>query len=117
MRVVTADRFDRQARRLRRRYRLVDLDIDRLIAELGHGVRPQDERLQNMGGMRVFKARLRNTSAQRGKRGGFRVIYRVMDDGTIILLLLIWSKTDISNVPDSEIRRVASKYPRFSSDP
>ena len=70
-----------------------------------------------MGGMRVFKARLRNTSAQRGKRGGFRVIYRVMDDGTIILLLLIWSKTDISNVPDSEIRRVASKYPRFSSDP
>ena len=112
MRVFTTDDFDRLVDRLRRRFRLIDQDLDRLGFELRNGVRPQDERLQNMGGMRVFKARLRNTSAGRGKRGGFRVIYRVMDDGTIILLLLIWSKTDISDVPDSEIRRVASKYPR-----
>ena len=63
-----------------------------------------------MGGMAVFKARLRNTSADRGTRGGFRVVYRVMDDGTIILLLLIWSKTDMSDVPDRVIRDVANRY-------
>ena len=113
MRVVTGSEFERMVNRLRRRFRLIDSDIRLLAAELEVGRRPKDERLQNMGGMRVFKARLRNTSAGRGTSGGFRVIYRVMDDGTIILLLLIWSKTDISDVPDSEIRRVASKYPRF----
>ncbi len=113
MRVETAIDFDRQARQLRRRYRLLDLDIDSLTSELRSGVRPQDERLQNMGGMAVFKARVRNSSARRGTRGGFRVIYRVMEDGTIILLLLIWSKTDRSDLPDSEIRRVANKYPRL----
>ena len=113
MRVETAIDFDRQARQLRRRYRLLDLDIDRLTSELRSGVRPQDERLQNMGGMAVFKARLRNSSARRGTRGGFRIIYRVMEDGTIILLLLIWSKTDTSDLPDSEIRRIANKYPRL----
>ena len=113
MRVVTTDDFDRMADRLRKRYRLIDHDLDHLGYELRHGVRPQDERLQNMGGMAVYKARLRNSSARRGTRGGFRIIYRVMEDGTIILLLLIWSKTDTSDLPDSEIRRVANKYPRF----
>ena len=86
MRVVTGDEFERNVLRLIRR------DVAGLITELEQGVRPQDERLQNMGGMTVFKARVRNTSAHRGTRGGFRVVYRVMDDGTIILLLLIWSK-------------------------
>ena len=87
MRVETADEFEGMVKRLRKRYRSIRLDVDNLISQLGHGVRPQDERLRNMGGMRVFKARLRNTSAGRGTSGGFRVIYRVMDDGTIILLL------------------------------
>ena len=102
VRVETADEFEGMVQRLRKRFRLIRSDVGKLISDLERGVRPQDERLQNMGGMRVFKARLRNTSAGRGKRGGFRVVYRVMDDGTIILLLLIWSKTDISDVPTAK---------------
>lgn len=110
MRVVTGDEFERNVLRLMKRYRLIRRDVDGLITELENGVRPQDERLQNMDGMAVFKARVRNTSARRGTRGGFRVVYRVMDDGTIILLLLIWSKTDASDMPDHVIHSIASKY-------
>lgn len=113
MRVETATEFEGMLLRLRKRYRLIRRDVDSLVSDLENGVRPQDERLQNMGGMAVFKARLRNSSARRGTRGGFRVIYRVMEDGTIILMLLIWSKTDTSDLPDSEIRRIANKYPRL----
>ncbi len=116
MRVVTGSEFERMVNRLRRRFRLVDSDIRLLAAELELGRRPQDERLQNMGEMTIYKARLRNTSARRGARGGFRVVYRIMEDGTIILLLLIWSKSDSSDLPDSEIRRVASKYSQYSND-
>jgi len=59
----------------------------------------------------VYKARIPNTSARIGTRGGFRVIYRVKDE--TILLLLIWAKTQTADLPDSEIRRVASKYDAF----
>ncbi len=86
---------------------MVYQDVDKLIAELEAGARPQDARLQRIGVPHIYKARLSNTSARRGARGGFRVIYRVTDD--TVLLLLIWSKSHRSDIPDSEIRRIAMK--------
>ena len=109
MQVETAPEFETLARRLERTYRFVRHDVEKLIAELERGVRPQDNRLQNMGGMEIYKARLPNTSARVGTRGGFRAVYRVKN-GTIILLLLIWAKSRTVDIPDSEIRRVASQY-------
>ncbi len=109
MQVETAPEFEALAKRLEKAYRLVHQDVEQLIAELERGVRPQDTRLRNMGGMEVYKARLPNTSARVGTRGGFRVIYRVKD-GTVILLLLIWAKSRTVDIPDSEIRRIASQY-------
>ena len=109
MHVETAPEFEALAKRLEKTYRLVHQDVEKLIADLEFGVRPQDTRLQNMGGMQVYKARLPNSSARVGSRGGFRVVYRVKDE-TIILLLLIWSKSRTVDIPDSEIRRVASQY-------
>lgn len=109
MLVQTAPEFEALAKKLERRYRLVYNDVDKLIADLESGPRPQDRRLQNMSGMQIYKARLPNTSARIGSRGGFRVVYRVKDE-TIILLLLIWAKSRTVDIPDSEIRRVASQY-------
>lgn len=109
MQVETAPEFEALAKRLEKTYRLVREDVEKLIAELERGVRPQDTRLQNMGGMEIYKARLPNSSARVGTRGGFRVVYRVKN-GTVILLLLIWAKTRTLDIPDSEIRRVASQY-------
>ena len=108
MRIVTTRDFLAQLKQLRKTYRQIDKDLA-LLSVLEKGVRPQDARLRNMGGMEVYKARLPNTSARVGSRGGFRVIYRVKD-GTIILLLLIWAKSRTSDIPDSEIRRVARQY-------
>ena len=109
MHVVTTPEFEALAKRLGKSYRLVRQDVDKLIADLERGVRPQDMRLQNMGGMEIYKARLPNSSASVGTRGGFRVVYRVKD-GIIILLLLIWAKSRTVDIADSEIRRVASQY-------
>ena len=109
MQVKTVAEFESLAKRLEKTFRLVRQDVEKLITDLEQGVRPQDARLRNMGGMEVYKARLPNTSARVGSRGGFRVVYRVKD-GTIILLLLIWAKSRTSDLPDSEIRRVASRY-------
>ncbi len=108
MQLIQTPEFEAQVKQLRKTYRQIDIDLA-LLSVLEEGVRPQDNRLQNMGGMEVYKARLPNTSARVGTRGGFRVVYRVKD-GTVILLLLIWAKSRTVNIPDSEIRRVASQY-------
>ena len=108
MQVVTTPEFEALVKKLSKTYRLVDQDIENLIEELEQGARPKDKRLQNMGVAQIYKARLANTSARIGTRGGFRVIYSVKDE--LILLLLIWAKTQISDLPDREIRRVAGKY-------
>lgn len=108
MRIIHTPDFEALVKQLRRPYRQIDKDLA-LLEDLQHGPRPQDRRLQNMGGMQIYKARLPNTSARIGSRGGFRVIYRVKDE-TIILLLLIWAKSRTVDIPDSEIRRVASQY-------
>ena len=108
MRIVTTRDFLAQLKQLRKTYRQIDKDLA-LLNALEAGVRPQDRRLRNMGGMVVYKARLPNTSASVGSRGGFRVVYLVKD-GTVVLLLLIWAKSRTVDIPDSEIRRVASQY-------
>ncbi len=108
MRLVTTRDFLAQLKKLRKTYRQIDKDLA-LLRVLERGVRPQDNRLQNMGGTEVYKARLPNSSARVGTRGGFRVVYRVKGE-TIILLLLIWAKSRTADIPDSEIRRVVSQY-------
>ena len=53
-------------------------------------------------GFPVYTVRLPNRSARRGKSGGFRVIYQDRD-GELILLLLIYSKTERAEIPDDVI--------------
>ena len=78
MLVKTAPEFEARAKKLERVYRLVYFDVAKLIADLNQGPRPQDRRLPNIGIRDVYKARMPNTSARIGTRGGFRVVYRLM---------------------------------------
>jgi len=48
---------------------------------------------------------LPNRSARRGKSGGFRVIYQERS-GRLVLLLLVYSKTERADIPDDVIIRV-----------
>lgn len=53
----------------------------------------------------VYKVRLANRDASRGKSGGYRVIYYLPTDD-LTLLLTIYSKTDQSDIVADEIRRI-----------
>lgn len=52
MQLIQTPEFEEQVKQLRKRYRQIDKDLA-LLSVLEHGVRPQDTRLQNMGGMEV----------------------------------------------------------------
>ncbi|MCY4466075.1 MAG: type II toxin-antitoxin system RelE/ParE family toxin [Chloroflexi bacterium] len=103
--VDIAASFNKELRRLARKYPSVADAVDELIAQLESDNRPG---IKMTGlGHAIYKVRLPNRSARRGKRGGFRVIYEDQS-GTLVLLLIIYSKTEQADIPDHVIRRLIS---------
>ena len=101
--VDIAETFNRQLRRLARKYPSIADTVDQLIAQLESDERP-GAKLAGLG-YQVFKVRLPNRSARRGKSGGLRIIYQERS-GRLVLLLLIFSKTERADIPDDVIFRV-----------
>lgn len=88
---------------LKRKYKAIIKEIRELVKQLENDERPGDE-IPNIG-YDVYKVRLANPSANRGKSGGFRVIYYVqMQD--VVFLVRVYSKTEESNVSSERIRQI-----------
>lgn len=68
-------KFRRRLKRLRRKYPAVTVEVSKLVTELENDKRP-GFKLAGFG-FDLYKVRLPNPSAQRGKSGGFRVVYYV----------------------------------------
>ena len=75
--------------------------VDSLLDQLERDQRPGD-RVPGVG-YTVYKVRLPNRAARRGKSGGFRVIYYAQLSDRVILLT-IYSKTDQNDISSAEIR-------------
>ena len=71
--VLFSDRFERDVRRLSKRNRRIRPDIQPLIEQLAAGELLGDQ-IPDIG-YTVFKVRLRNSNTQKGKSGGYRIIY------------------------------------------
>jgi len=95
-----SDTFKRQLKRLSRKYRHIRTDIQPFIEQLDAGDTPGDQ-IQGTG-YTVYKARLANTDARRGKSGGYRIIYylKQQDD---ILLVTLYSKTEQDDIDADEV--------------
>jgi mRNA-degrading endonuclease RelE of RelBE toxin-antitoxin system len=102
-RVDTSDVFKKDLKKLARKYPSVLDQVENLIAELEADERAGDK-IPNVG-YDVYKVRLKNSSASRGKRGGFRVIYyvRLVDE---VFLLTVYSKSQQSDISLEQIRRI-----------
>ncbi|WP_414622567.1 type II toxin-antitoxin system RelE/ParE family toxin [Calothrix sp. CCY 0018] len=105
--VALTPRFKRDLRQLAKRYRSIRSDIQPLIEQLQAGEIPGDR----IAGVKyqVFKVRLKNSNIQKGKSGGYRVIYYLKTDQAIILAT-IYSKSDISDVSNEVIEEAISQY-------
>lgn len=56
----------------------------------------------------LFKVRVRNSDAQRGKSGGYRIIYYLKTD-TQILLVTLYSKSDQAEITANEVREIITR--------
>lgn len=103
VKVIPSPFFIRRAKQLRKRYPHISQDIQPLIAQLERGETPGD-RVQS-GNYVIYKARLPNQDAQRGKSGGYRVIYYLRTAHHLVLLTL-YAKSDYNDISLDEIRAI-----------
>ena len=79
--------FKQQIKHLKRKYPSVTAEVRGLVHRLQRGDRPGDV-VPDVGYTGVYKERLRNRSARRGKQGGFRLIYYEQYTELVFLLLI-----------------------------
>jgi len=104
--IVFSDEFKTRLRTLIKRYRSIRTDIQPLLNELQSGNFIGDQIPGT--GYTVFKVRLKNSDIQKGKSGGYRVIYQLRGD-TYILLVVIYSKSDQDDIPANQIRDIIDR--------
>ncbi len=105
--IALTPRFKKDLRELAKRYRSIRTDLQPLIEQLQAGEIPGDR----IAGIKyqIFKVRLKNSNIQKGKSGGYRVIYYLKTDEGIILAT-IYAKSDITDVSNETILEAIAQY-------
>ncbi|MEL6136866.1 MAG: type II toxin-antitoxin system RelE/ParE family toxin [Cyanobacteria bacterium J06628_6] len=105
--VELSSSFQRQLRKLAKRYRSIRKDLDSVTQQLSAG---------NLLGVQVpgfegsvYKVRVRNSDIQKGKSAGYRVIY-YLKATDLIILLAIYSKSDLADMSVEEIRDILAEF-------
>ncbi|MDQ3748618.1 MAG: type II toxin-antitoxin system RelE/ParE family toxin [Acidobacteriota bacterium] len=97
--VVARQTFQKQAKRLARRYKSFPHDLQILVDEL-----KENASLGTPLGGNVYKIRLAITSKNKGKSGGARIIIYVYLQADTLYLLSIYDKADTENITDDELK-------------
>jgi len=96
--VVYTDNFERELKRLAKKYPSIKNDLESLIDDL------EENPSQGTSiGRDCYKIRLAIASKGKGKSGGARVITHVYVAGKLVYLLSIYDKSDKENISNKEI--------------
>lgn len=104
MQFKTSSEFDKDVKRLSKKYRHIKEDLIALMAsfenEHAHATAIQKN---------IFKARIKNSDKAKGKIGGYRTYYYAITDESVTFLI-IYDKSEIESIDetvlDSMIARI-----------
>ena len=99
--------FKRALRKLAKKYHHIRSDLQPVIVRLQEGELVGD--LVSGAGSTVFKARVRNSDIQKGKRSGYRLIYW-QKTSRYITLVTIYSKLDQGDISAREIKQIIKEF-------
>lgn len=105
--VEVSPTFNRNLRALAKKYRNIRNDIQPVIEQLEKGELPGDQ-IPEVG-YAVFKLRVRNSDTQKGKSGGYRLIYYVKT-AIAIILLTIYTKSEQVDIAADDLRSIIAEY-------
>ena len=106
--ILFAPAFVKAVKSLRKKYPHIRQDLEQLIKQLQNADLPGD-RIQSTGYI-VYKVRLSNRDAKRGKSGGYRVIYYLKTRKKTIFLT-IYTKSEREDITTREIQQIIETYP------
>ena len=96
--VLPTPLFERELKKLSKRYPSVKSDLATTIASL-----KENPTLGEPLGNNCFKVRMAISSKNKGKSGGARVITFLKIAGEIIFLISIYDKSDTNTISDKEL--------------
>ncbi len=99
--------FQRKLKTLAKKYRQIKVDLQPILEQLQMGSFLGDQ-IPGIGST-VIKVRIKNSDSQRGKSGGYRLIYWILST-ELIILLDIYSKSDQEDVEVAEIRQIIKDF-------
>jgi mRNA-degrading endonuclease RelE of RelBE toxin-antitoxin system len=95
--------FKKNIKKLEKKYRSIEEDIEPLIQQLESGETPGARISGNK--YPVYKTRVKNSDNKKGQSSGYRVIYYTITTDAI-LLTTIYSKSERGNISNREIEEL-----------
>ena len=102
--VLTIPTFDRQLKRLSKKFFSLKAEYSILIEEL-----EKNPKKGTPLGNNCFKIQLSIASKGRGKSGGARVITHFYIENKTVFLLAIYDKSEQANISDKELRELLAE--------
>jgi mRNA-degrading endonuclease RelE of RelBE toxin-antitoxin system len=97
--------FKKEAKRLTKKYSSLKSELAKLFTEL-----EENPTTGTPLGNDIYKIRLAISSKNKGKSGGARVLSFVKVTQTTVLLFSIYSKGDMDNLTDKQIKELIEDY-------
>jgi len=99
--VITFPAFDRQAKRLTKKYGSLKNEIAELIRDL------KENPKQGVSlGLDCYKIRLAISSKGKGKSGGARVITHIYLSGDTVILLTLYDKSEQADISMAALKKI-----------
>jgi mRNA-degrading endonuclease RelE of RelBE toxin-antitoxin system len=97
---------DKASQKLYKKCNKIFDDIENFVNDLKKSSQAIGDKLQEFLSLPVYKARIKNTSANKGKNGGFKIIYYVFDKKNELNILALFSKNEKENISKEEIIQI-----------
>ena len=110
--VLSIPPFDRQLKRLAKKYHSLKAEYKALVEEL----EKNPEKGIPMGN-NCFKIRLAIASKGRGKSGGARVITHIYIENETVFLLSIYDKSEQTEISDKELKELLLEIENLTKTP
>lgn len=105
--IKTTREFQKKIRTLTKKYRRIQSDLQPILEKLSMG-EVLGDRISGTNTV-VYKLRVKNSDIQKGKSGGYRLIYWLQtSDG--IILLDIYSKSEQDNIAVPTIQKIIENF-------
>jgi len=103
--IELSDNFKKEAKRLCKKYPSLKSELAELFSEL-----EENPTLGTPRGNGIYKIRLAIASKSKGKAGGARILSFVKVTETAVLLFSIYSKGEVDNFTDRQIKELIKSY-------